>query len=121
MLRPRRDFASITIRLLIDEDFVVPPTWPNEVANSMLALVRCKQLAPNQAAEIIRDIDALHILIENPDYRRTTRSIYPLASHHDLSVYDASYLELAKRRKLPLVTFDNQLRAAAKKAKVKAL
>jgi predicted nucleic acid-binding protein len=36
-----------------------------------------------------------------------------LAEHHGLSVYDAAYLEIASRRKIPLATLDPQLRAAA--------
>ena len=36
-----------------------------------------------------------------------------LASAHSLSAYDATYLELAQRRKLPLATLDRPLRLAA--------
>jgi predicted nucleic acid-binding protein len=36
-----------------------------------------------------------------------------LAERHRLTVYDAAYLELAKRRVLPLATLDVDLRAAA--------
>jgi len=35
-----------------------------------------------------------------------------LAGRHKLTVYDAAYLELAVRRRLPLATLDEQLRAA---------
>ena len=41
-----------------------------------------------------------------------------LAERHDLSVYDATYLELALRMKLPLATLDRALAAAAKTAGV---
>lgn len=37
-----------------------------------------------------------------------------LAGRHGLSVYDAAYLELAKRRGLPLATLDEPLREAAR-------
>jgi predicted nucleic acid-binding protein len=33
-------------------------------------------------------------------------------------VYDASYLEVAQRRGLPLATLDREMRAAAKKEKI---
>jgi predicted nucleic acid-binding protein len=36
-----------------------------------------------------------------------------LAERYGLTVYDASYLEIAARRKIPLATLDRQLRAAA--------
>jgi predicted nucleic acid-binding protein len=36
-----------------------------------------------------------------------------LADRHELSIYDAAYLELALRRNLPLATLDADLRRAA--------
>jgi predicted nucleic acid-binding protein len=42
-------------------------------------------------------------------------AVMTLARTHLLTVYDASYLELAGRRKLPLCTLDKQLIAAATK------
>jgi predicted nucleic acid-binding protein len=41
-----------------------------------------------------------------------------LAAAHDLSVYDAAYLELAERRGLVLGCKDGPLRAAARRAGV---
>jgi predicted nucleic acid-binding protein len=40
--------------------------------------------------------------------------IFQLGLEHQLSSYDAAYLELAQRRKLPLATEDNNLVLAAK-------
>jgi predicted nucleic acid-binding protein len=42
-----------------------------------------------------------------------------LARRYKLSAYDASYLELALRRGIPLATLDEDLQKAAKKAGVK--
>ena len=42
--------------------------------------------------------------------------VLKLARTHGLSVYDASYLELALREALPLATLDAQLTAAARAA-----
>jgi predicted nucleic acid-binding protein len=36
-----------------------------------------------------------------------------LADHFNLTVYDAAYLELARRRMLPLATLDQKLGTAA--------
>ena len=44
-----------------------------------------------------------------------------LADKLRLTVYDACYLELAQRRRLPLATFDKELRSAAKKLNVPLL
>ena len=44
-----------------------------------------------------------------------------LASKHDLSVYDATYLELALRAKIPLACKDGPLREAARRCRVRLL
>jgi predicted nucleic acid-binding protein len=43
------------------------------------------------------------------------------ATEHQLSVYDAAYLELALRTKLPLACKDGPLSVAAKRCRVKLL
>jgi predicted nucleic acid-binding protein len=42
-----------------------------------------------------------------------------LAERHQLSVYDAAYLELAARRRLPLACRDGALKTAAKAMRLK--
>ena len=44
-----------------------------------------------------------------------------LALRFKLTVYDAAYLELAQRRRLPLASLDQELRAAAMAAGVGVL
>ena len=43
---------------------------------------------------------------------------FTLANAHNLSVYDAAYLELALRHHVPLATLDLDLRKAASKVNV---
>jgi predicted nucleic acid-binding protein len=44
-----------------------------------------------------------------------------LAERHRLTAYDAAYLEIASRRKIPLATLDRELQAAASAESVKLL
>jgi predicted nucleic acid-binding protein len=44
--------------------------------------------------------------------------VLSVAREHDLSAYDAAYLELALRKGLPLATLDTRLRNAARRAGV---
>jgi len=46
-------------------------------------------------------------------------NVFELARAHNLSAYDAAYLELAVRLGTPLITYDLPLRDAAKKLKLK--
>jgi predicted nucleic acid-binding protein len=46
------------------------------------------------------------------------KEIFAIARKHELSSYDASYLDLAMRKGLPIATLDNNLIAAAKRSQV---
>lgn len=100
---------------------IAPPIWPDEVTNAILTMVRHGRISTKQADLAIAAFVALAAEIEAPDRTRVAKAIYPLANRYGLTIYDASYLELAQRRKLPLATLDKQLRAAARKARVKVL
>jgi predicted nucleic acid-binding protein len=52
-------------------------------------------------------------VVEHDDRRRTQGPVLDLARRTGLSVYDASYLDLAMRLGAPLATRDNELRQAA--------
>ncbi len=45
-------------------------------------------------------------------------AVIDLAQRHDLTIYDASYLETAIRRKAKLATFDQKLATAASQEKI---
>ena len=63
-------------------------------------------------------LDALPIEIEPVSTSRAWGPALALADQHGLSVYDATYLELALRLGLPLATLDRALGAAARAAGV---
>jgi predicted nucleic acid-binding protein len=46
------------------------------------------------------------------------KKVKAIVEAHDLTAYDAAYLELARRENLPLPTVDKRLRKAAQKAAV---
>lgn len=52
------------------------------------------------------------------DTKASVEDILSFAHRYHLTTYDATYLELAVRLKLPLATLDKKLRAAALKEKV---
>ncbi|MBA2491277.1 MAG: type II toxin-antitoxin system VapC family toxin [Gammaproteobacteria bacterium] len=100
---------------------VAPPVWPDEVNNAILIMARRGRISGSQADLATTAFLALTAEVEPPDRRRVSKAVYPLAERYGLTIYDASYLELAQRRKLALATLDDRLRSAAKKAKVKTL
>ena len=102
---------------------VVPATWLLEVVNGLVAGERRGKLTA-EALEVWRvalEELALQIEIEPPVVDNYFRNIVDIARRFRLPAYDASYLELAVRRRLPLATLDQRLRAAAVEAGVKVL
>jgi predicted nucleic acid-binding protein len=54
----------------------------------------------------------MKIVVDIESADRVLTDVYRLATLHRLTAYDASYLELALRRKLPVATLDAGLRNA---------
>ena len=92
---------------------VAPSLWPLEVANALLVGERRKRATEAKAATFLVLLQSLPITIDDETATRAWRESLHLARAHQLSVYDAAYLELALRRGLPLATLDGKLKAAA--------
>jgi predicted nucleic acid-binding protein len=69
----------------------------------------------NAAAQAVflERLRLLPVEIEHRPAVWLAQQILPLARTHRLSAYDAAYLELAIRERLPLATLDDDLRRAA--------
>ena len=101
---------------------VVPPLWQLEVANGLLMNERRRTLTAADADQGLIDLEIfLAARAEVDQAPAAMRLVANLARTYQLTVYDAAYLELAKRENLPLATLDKGLRAAAVKAGVELL
>ncbi|MGH8225972.1 MAG: type II toxin-antitoxin system VapC family toxin [Gammaproteobacteria bacterium] len=96
----------------------VPSHFPSEIANGLWAMLRRKRLKPAQLDLITDSLLSLIIEQETTSAEHLLRVVLPLAVENNLTVYDAAYLELAKRRQLPFATLDDALRKAARRARV---
>ncbi len=100
---------------------VVPALWPFEVANSLLVLLRRKRILAEERERALAALVRLPLALDEDGPRLAFGSISELAAAHGLSLYDATYLELAVRRKLPLASRDQALCKAAQSCRVKLL
>lgn len=96
----------------------VPALWPLEVANALTVLVRCRRLIEAERQAGLGWLRGLPLRIDHEMASLAFSRLSELASAHQLSVYDAAYLELAQRRKLVLGCKDGPLRKAAKQSGV---
>jgi len=69
----------------------------------------------------LADLALLPISIDQDTEAHAWGATFRLAEQHRLTLYDAAYLELAKRRGLALATLDAELRRAAKAEQVALL
>ncbi len=99
----------------------VPSLWPVEVANAVLVGERRNRMNEARLAAFLRLLRALPITIEEVEWSNVLGPVRGLARDQRLSVYDASFLELALRSGLPLATADRRIRAAAERVGVELL
>ena len=99
----------------------VPALWRLEVANILeMGVRRGRTKAAFRDAALI-DLALLPISLDPETDRQAWGATARLAARHRLTLYDAAYLELAKRRGLPLATLDLELRAAARAERIPLL
>ena len=99
----------------------VPALWPLEVSNALVVLVRRKKLIESDRQTALAALQKLSVKIDHEMASLAFTKISALAVEYTLSAYDAAYLELARRKKLPLACQDGPLREAARRAGVKVL
>ena len=118
--------ASVASALLLDENegtqaepalvrmqsgkALVPLLWHLEVRNSLLSASRRGRLSGAKLAERLEDLQDLPL---STDSDLDLDVAFRLAEKHELSIYDAVYLELAKRHAVPIATLDKSLSRAA--------
>jgi predicted nucleic acid-binding protein len=99
----------------------VPAIWPLEIGNALLVLVRRKKLLEAERQAALVALQRVAVKIDHETAGLAFTKLSNLASEYQLSVYDAAYLELAQRRKLPLACKDGPLREAAIRANIRVL
>jgi predicted nucleic acid-binding protein len=103
--------AETALELLLQDGARAPRLWWFEVRNLLLSAERRGRIDRTQTSQALDRLAALEISIDTvPD----SEMVIHLARQYRLSVYDAAYLELAMRERVPLATLDKSLAAAAK-------
>jgi len=107
------DEIAAVFELIANDGAWVPDLWRIEVANSLCVALRRGRITAFRRRESILDLKSLPILCDTHTQEAAWDRTLELADLHHLTVYDATYLELALRLALPLATLDGDLRQAA--------
>lgn len=92
---------------------VVPVLWRLEVANAFQSALRRKRISADYRDASLAALALLPITVDADTDTYAWTTTLRLAERFGLTIYDATYLELAQRRSLPLATLDTALREAA--------
>lgn len=106
------DYTNSVRDSLADVRAVVPSLWPIEVANASIVGERRKRLDEARTTRFLSLLTSLPIVIDGETAARSWADTIHLARAHNLSAYDATYLELAIRRGLPMACLDGKLKAS---------
>jgi predicted nucleic acid-binding protein len=117
-LEEANDYSDGVFGRLPGESAVVPAVWTLEVANGLLIAERGGRVTEAEVARVHGILRDLPITRDSTSVDIALGPVLALARTHDLTAYDASYLELAMREGISLATVDGDLRTAALKAGV---
>ena len=112
-------YAGKVLDALRNARAAVPATWGLEVANVIARAESRGLVTEARSGEFLELLEGVDIEVDAATFAQALTATLQLARRYNLSAYDASYLELALRRRLPLATLDVDLQKAAKKAGVK--
>jgi predicted nucleic acid-binding protein len=98
---------------VVRDGAMAPLLWPFEVLNALAAAQRRNRLDSERRLRLAGFLRQLPIAIDDDTIEYAWTISAQLAERHQLTVYDAAYLELAQRMSLPLATLDGDLRSAA--------
>lgn len=103
------------------DDAIVAGVWAFEIANVIfIAFTKRKRVDQQQIDEYLTRLRALPIRTEHNDLWANI-ALESQARKWNLPVYDAAYLDLALRKRLPLATADDDLRKTAQVARIEVL
>lgn len=106
-------YADAVLDQLATLRAIVPAIWPLEVANALIMGERRQRSTEAETVQWTAALAALPIVVDDETHGRAWGETLRLARGHQLTAYDASYLELAMRRGVPLATNDRALKRAA--------
>lgn len=104
---PREDVQLVFDRLADQSLAIYAPTiLKYEVANAIRFALKSSRMSKSIADSLVEQFLALPIKYQEVDWHKTLHH----AISHDLTIYDAAYIALARSLGFPLMTLDSHLR-----------
>jgi predicted nucleic acid-binding protein len=110
------DCADQVLVNMANAETLVPALWHTEVINALLVGERHQVITEAQIIDYLNRLSGLPIITDTDAVVSRRDSILALAREHELTAYDATYLDLALRINAVLATFDTKLANAMRSA-----
>jgi predicted nucleic acid-binding protein len=106
---------------LSDVPVLVPIHWALEISNALRADLRNGSLSAADFNAILTEFDGIDFHVQAPIDLDEIGPLARFAVTHDLTTYDATYVQLALQQNATLATLDNAMRRAAASLKIPLL
>ncbi|MBI3863841.1 MAG: type II toxin-antitoxin system VapC family toxin [Planctomycetia bacterium] len=113
--------ALDVLRLIEREGLLVPSLWWSELENGILMGERRGRTTAEDSAAFVKLVRALPIRTDAAPRHQISDDIIDIGRRHQLTAYDAAYVELAMREGAVLASFDAAIRRCANKLKLMVL
>lgn len=112
-----RDYSISVFAALSQRKLLVPSLWIYEISNVLLVAQRRSRISEDRIRYVLETLTDFNLQIDVVAPESALR-LNRLAFRHELTVYDAAYLDLALRSCAPIATKDKALLRAMKAANV---
>ncbi len=105
------------IQLTAETNIIAPEILPYEIGNALSALIKRKQITPDEALlvyEVTRMVPIRLIAIE-------IEQALKLAIEFNIYAYDAYFLQCARSLSCPLITLDKRMKQVAAELNIEVL
>jgi predicted nucleic acid-binding protein len=106
------------LKAVMDQGGCIPSPFWFEVIYGLAALERRQLMTGAEVEAFLVDLSEMALTLDQGLELAEMIALRELAGRHGLNIYDAAYLELALRLRLPLATRDSSLARAATAAGV---
>ena len=106
---------------LVEGGGMAPLLWPLEAMNGLFSAERRRRISGAERISFGSFLRDLPVTLDLDTAEHVWEATAALAERFGLTIYDATYLELCVRRRLPLATLDGALRNGAKAMKIELL
>ena len=107
------DFVGRFAAQFASERLLASPIWRLEVVNAILRNERQRLITPEQGNRLLGALDGIGVEIVDLQSERPLEQLAVFARPHQLTSYDAAYLDVALSASASLFTLDQNLKDAA--------